>query len=123
MNGSSTLAVTYNQVLKSMRDQLDEGVSQSLSDPFNLGFGYDGDVVPHTFGYWLEASFYMELNASATNDYTTFANNQRNFLFGSNAWGASFVIGAGSSFPWCPQHQVANLVGSLNGGSPVSIDI
>ena len=40
-------------------------------------------------------------------------------MLGANAWGSSFIIGDGSTFPHCPQHQVANLVGSLNGSSPV----
>ncbi|HTZ86131.1 MAG TPA: glycoside hydrolase family 9 protein, partial [Solirubrobacteraceae bacterium] len=35
------------------------------------------------------------------------------------AWGASFVLGDGSTFPDCPSHQVANLAGSLDGSPPV----
>ena len=38
---------------------------------------------------------------------------------GANAWGTTFVIGAGTRFPQCPQHQVANLVGSLDGTGEV----
>jgi len=38
---------------------------------------------------------------------------------GANAWGTTFVIGAGTRFPQCPQHQVANLVGSLDGTGDV----
>ena len=34
-------------------------------------------------------------------------------------WGASFVAGAGNRFPVCLHHQVANLVGSLNGRPPL----
>jgi hypothetical protein len=122
MKGSSGLAVSIEQVMQSMTSQLNTGMFTSAVDPFYLGTAYSGiDVVPHAFGYWLEASFVAELNHSLAQDYLSFANTQRNFIFGCNAWGASFVIGAGSSFPYCPQHQVANLVGSLNGGSPVSI--
>jgi endoglucanase len=29
------------------------------------------------------------------------------------------IIGDGSAFPHCPQHQLANLAGSLNGLAPV----
>lgn len=29
------------------------------------------------------------------------------------------MIGSGTVFPLCPQHQVANLAGSLNGSAPV----
>ena len=39
---------------------------------------------------------------------------QRNWVLGDNAWGSSFIVGAGSTFPYCMQHQVANLAGSLN---------
>ncbi len=40
-------------------------------------------------------------------------------VLGANAWGVSLLIGDGTTFPDCPQHQVANIVGSLNGTSPV----
>ena len=40
-------------------------------------------------------------------------------MLGANAWGASLVIGDGTTFPDCPQHQVANLAGSLDGTAPV----
>src|SRR5207244_6566194 len=37
----------------------------------------------------------------------------------ANAWGSSFIVGDGSTFPHCLQHQVANLAGSLDGSPPV----
>ena len=43
-------------------------------------------------------------------------------MLGANAWGSSFLVGDGSTFPNCIQHQVANLAGSLDGtsgGTPV----
>ena len=40
-------------------------------------------------------------------------------VLGANAWGVSLVIGDGTTFPDCPQHQVANIAGSLNGTGPV----
>jgi endoglucanase len=33
--------------------------------------------------------------------------------------GSSFVVGDGSTFPQCLQHQVASLAGSLDGSPPV----
>jgi hypothetical protein len=36
----------------------------------------------------------------------------RGWVFGRNAWGVSFMVGIGTTFPRCMQHQVANLVGS-----------
>jgi endoglucanase len=122
MGGATGLAVTSKQVLGNMRDGIDQAVALSSADPFYLGTGYDGvDVVPHAFGLWLQSSLYIELNNTAATDLQDFANAQLNFIFGCNGWGASFVIGAGSSFPLCPQHQIANLIGSLNGSGLVSI--
>ena len=49
----------------------------------------------------------------------TFSERWLGNVLGANAWGSSFIIGDGTVFPDCPQHQVANLVGSLNGSPPV----
>ncbi len=43
------------------------------------------------------------------------------FSRSANAWGTSLVIGEGTVFPHCPQHQVANLAGSLTGGRHVLV--
>jgi endoglucanase len=40
-------------------------------------------------------------------------------ILGANAWGSSFIVGDGSTFPHCLQHQVANLAGGLDGSAPV----
>jgi endoglucanase len=51
-----------------------------------------------------------------------FADEARRWLaniLGANAWGSSFIVGDGSEFPHCMQHQVANIRGSLNGSPPV----
>ena len=40
-------------------------------------------------------------------------------ILGANAWGLSLIVGDGTTFPHCIQHQVANLAGKLNGSSPV----
>jgi endoglucanase len=40
-------------------------------------------------------------------------------ILGTNAWGTSLIVGDGSTFPHCMQHQVTNLVGSLDGSPPV----
>ena len=40
-------------------------------------------------------------------------------ILGANAWGASLIVGDGTTFPHCIQHQVANLVGSLDGSPPI----
>jgi hypothetical protein len=40
-------------------------------------------------------------------------------ILGANAWGSSFVVGDGTTFPHCLQHQVANLAGSVDGSPPI----
>jgi len=124
----SHLAVSPQDLLKSMKAQLDQGVSQANSDPFGLGVAYAAgdDVVPHAFGYWLESLLYLRLtgNTNTSQDYLNLAVSQRNFVFGCNAWGTSFIVGDNSEvFPHCMQHQVANLAGSLNGTSYGSLSI
>jgi len=40
-------------------------------------------------------------------------------VLGTNAWGVSLIVGDGTVFPYCMQHQVTNLVGSHDGTPPV----
>jgi hypothetical protein len=40
-------------------------------------------------------------------------------ILGANAWGSSFIVGDGNVFPNCMQHQVANIVSSLDGRPPI----
>jgi len=40
-------------------------------------------------------------------------------ILGANAWGVSLIVGDGTVFPDCMQHQIANLVGSRDGRPPV----
>jgi endoglucanase len=36
-------------------------------------------------------------------------------VLGANSWGVSMIVGDGTVFPYCPQHQPANILGSTNG--------
>jgi endoglucanase len=40
-------------------------------------------------------------------------------VLGANAWGSLFILGDGQVYPHCTQHQLANIVGSLDGKAPV----
>jgi len=51
--------------------------------------------------------------------YRDYANRWLANILGANAWGTSLIVGNGSTFPNCMQHQVANLVGSTDGTPPV----
>jgi endoglucanase len=114
--GDPTLAVSAGDVLANMRDQLDTAVGLSSEDPFGFGW-YRGDPSPHTFGLVAQATWYDEL--TGTDRYSSLVDTELGWSLGANAWGTTFVIGAGTRFPECPQHQVANLVGSLDGTGDV----
>jgi endoglucanase len=87
-------------------------------DPFELGQPYrDEDTVSHALGFAAEASFLDELTGSSR--FASFGAAERDIVLGDNAWGLSFVVGAGSDFPHCLHHPVANLTGSLDGSPPL----
>ncbi len=112
------LAVTPADLLRDLRFQIEQGFSQAQRDPFRLGLAYGGgDATPHALGYALTAQFYDELTQTQT--YAEFAQSQRDWVLGRNAWGSSFIVGAGTVFPQCMQHQIANLSGSLDGTNPL----
>ncbi|MFE0376509.1 glycoside hydrolase family 9 protein [Streptomyces inhibens] len=112
-DGPST-EVTRSQLIADLKRQLDDGSSRAARDPFRAGALYtDFDSVPHTFGLAATAQLYHRVTEDSR--YDAFATQQRNWTLGANAWGSSFVIGAGTTFPHCPEHQAANLAGDLNG--------
>jgi endoglucanase len=118
-NGSPTsLAVTEAQLVANLGEQLQAAVAQSQSDPFGFGFPWaEADTASHGDGLSVMASEYDYL--TGTSSYAAYAARWLGNVLGANAWGASFAIGDGSTFPDCPSHQVANLVGSLDGSPPV----
>lgn len=112
------LAVTRTDLLNDLKKQLDKAVTQAGSDPFGFGFPWDTfDTTSHGVGLVVMASEYDRLTKSTT--YARFAVRWLANILGANAWGSSLIVGDGSTFPQCMQHQVANLVGSLNGSPPV----
>ena len=112
------LEVTQAALLADMKKALDGALAQAATDPFGFGFPWaTWDTTSHGAGLSVMASEYDQL--SGTNAYADFSVRWLNNILGANAWGSSFIIGDGSTFPHCPHHQVANLVGSLNGAPPV----
>ena len=111
------LAVTQTDLLNDMANQIAKSVA-SAKDPFGFGWPWkSNDTISHGAGLSVMAQEYFYL----TNN-TSYATNSRRWLAnisGANSWGVTFTIGDGTVFPNCPQHQVANIVGSLNGGAPV----
>jgi len=114
----SGLAVTQAALLADLKKQLDKAVAQSATDPFGFGFPWAAyDTTSHGAGLVVMANEYDNLTNSAA--YAAYANRWLGNILGTNAWGTSFIVGDGSTFPHCMQHQVANLVGSLNGTEPL----
>ena len=115
---ASQLEVTRDALLAALKKQLDSAVKRAAKDSFGLGTRYNsGDCVPHILGLVIEAGFYDDL--THTTAYADFAQQQLDFVLGANAWGTSFIVGAGKVFPFHMQHQVANLAGSLDGAPPL----
>lgn len=118
-SGAATgLEVSRADLLAGLKRRLDSATKRAAKDPFGLGFRYaGGDPVPHVLGLVVEADLYDDLTHATT--YTDFAQRQLDFVLGANAWGTSFIVGAGTVFPFHMQHQVANLAGSLDGTPPI----
>jgi endoglucanase len=114
----SGLDVSVNKLVGDLKRQLNDGVAAAAAQPFGHAVDVANfDAATRSFGFAATARLYA--NATDDHTYDTFGTRQRNFALGANAWGASLMIGEGSNFPQCPQHQVANLSGSLTGGRPI----
>ncbi len=112
------LAATEAQVIGGLGEKLQAAEEQARRDPFGFGFPWsEADTVSHGDGLSVMASEYDYLVGEPT--YEASAGRWLGNMLGANAWGSSFIVGDGSTFPDCLQHQVANIVGSLDGGSPV----
>jgi len=112
------LATTPAALTADLKKQLDKAVTQSATDPFGFGFPWNTyDTTSHGAGLSVMASEYDHLTGTTT--YAAYADRWLGNILGANGWGLSLIVGDGSNFPHCLQHQVANLVGSLTGTSPV----
>jgi endoglucanase len=98
--------------------QLDNAVVQAATEPFGFGFPWaTWDTTSHGAGLSVTAKLYDQL--AGTRTYGDLADRWLANILGANAWGTSLIIGNGTTFPHCPQHQVANIAGSLDGSAPV----
>lgn len=113
----SGLAVTQSDLLSDMANQIQTAASQA-KDPFGTPWAWSSsDTVSHEAGLSVMAREYYSL--TRTGSYATQARRWMANVLGANPWGLSFIVADGTPFPYCMQHQVANLVGSANGMSPV----
>ena len=112
------LAVTQAQLLSDMAKQITNSVNNNAGDPFGFGLPWSTyDSISRAGGLAVMTAEYNYLSSNST-----YALDSRRWLAnisGANAWGVTFTVGDGENFPDCMQHQVANLVGSINGQPPV----
>jgi endoglucanase len=115
------LALSKSAIRSQLLRQVDDAIVHADSDPWGFGDQWSaGDTTSHGAGLSVMASeAYLLTNSSRYNQYSQrwLAN-----IMGANSWGSSFIVGDGSTFPNCIQHQVANLAGALNGtsgGTPI----
>jgi endoglucanase len=107
-------------LLADLAAQLRVGEDAARGDPFGLGTALgQSDATPHAFGLAVTYALYQRYGGSGR--YAAFAQQQLGFALGANAWGSSFVVGAGSTFPHCMQSEIANLAGSLTGRGDIQL--
>jgi hypothetical protein len=115
-----TPVIAPRLLLADMAAQLRVGEDWAKGDPFGLGTDLgQADASPHAFGLAVTNMLYRHYGGSAA--YQAFAQQQLNFALGANAWGSSFVVGAGDTFPHCMQSEIANLAGSLTGRGSIQV--
>jgi endoglucanase len=115
------LAVNQAKVLRALQNQMGVAISQAASDVWGFGVPWqDGDTTSHGAGLSVMASELYSLTGSE--NYNAYSQRWLANILGANSWGSSFIVGDGSTFPNCIQHQVANLAGALtgtSGGTPI----
>jgi endoglucanase len=109
------LAVSYGDLIGYVKGQLTTGRDRAAADPFHAGAVYDDfDADSHTLGLAATARLYRTLTGDTS--YDRFATQQVDWLLGANAWGASFMVGEGRSYPRCTAGQLGNLAGGTRSG-------
>lgn len=119
------MPVTAAALVQNLHDQLrywaDFSTNADTVQPFEQGYKYDNIPTTDAIAAVVEVHLYDELPPPANDPDTfhTFAQHEFDYVFGANAWGVSFVVGAGSNYVRCLQSQVANINGSLLTGDNV----
>ena len=116
----SGLAVTQAGIKDQLLKQVGDAITQAGTDAWGFGAAWNSDTTSHGAGISVMASEAHYLTGSR--NYDTYSERWLANILGANPWGSSFIVGEGSTFPNCIQHQVANLAGALNGtsgGTPV----
>jgi len=110
------LAVSLASIRRQILDQVDAAITQAGADAWGFGAVWsNGDTTSHGAGLSVMASEAYFLTHDPS--YDVYSQRWLANILGANAWGSSFIVGDGSTFPNCIQHQVANLAGALDGSS------
>jgi hypothetical protein len=113
------LKVTRRQLVKDLARQIRIGVRHSRHDPFRAPVDVtEFDANSHSFGLVASVALYERLTGN--HRFRGFATAVRTWLLGGNQWGVSAMVGIGSSYPRCMQHQVANLAAAPDLGAVVN---
>lgn len=115
------LAYNAAGIRKQFLAQVGVAIQQAAQDPWGFGEEWDnGDVTSHGAGLSVMASEAYWITGDQR--YNLYAQRWLGNILGANSWGSSFIVGDGTTFPNCIQHQVANLAGALDGtsgGTPI----
>ena len=113
------LELGRQRLTKDIARQVRLGVHQARQGPFGAPVDVtEFDANSHSFGLVATVALYQRLTGS--HRFRGFATNVRTWLLGGNPWGVSAMVGIGSSYPRCMQHQVANLAEAPDLGAVVN---
>jgi endoglucanase len=112
--------IAPSALVNDMAAQLRLGENWAKGDPFELATQLGpSDATPHAFGIFITNALYQHYGGG--DQFAAFAQQQLNFNLGGNAWGSSFVVGAGTTYPHCMQSEIGNLAGSLTGKGNIQL--
>ena len=115
--GNPQLAVSQATLLANLNTLLQ--VNAPKTDPFDAIYTWKyGDSASHVSALSAMASEVAYLGSNSAANVTA-ARRQASGLLGANGWGVSMIVGDGTVFPFCPQHQPANILGSHDGSGLV----
>ncbi len=113
-NNSVEVPTDIPSLLKDRHDQLRLANRLARREPFGLANpAMPTDTVSHALGYAVQTRLYAAMGGGSS--FQALGQRQLDWVLGANAWGTSFVVGAGSVFPHCLASQIPNLSGSLSG--------
>lgn len=106
--------VSEPMLLDGLRAVLETAASRAARDPFRAAVDTtDFDTAPRALGLVAVARMYHELSSDDT--FAVLEAHQLDWVLGANAWGVSFIVGAGTTYPRCIHHMTGNLATDRDG--------